>query len=82
MLQHIIVKDAVVDQPIYTYMYSVEELNKMVLTGMSFREAYQALGKKILKGDFKSDKKVHHTHQGSIGNLCLEEIQEKFDHKF
>ena len=79
MLQHVIVKENCVDNAIYDYMYSVEEVNKLVMSGMTFRDAYKKLGTEIFAGDFHPDKKVDHTHEGSIGNLCLKEIKNKFD---
>ena len=82
MLQHIEVKDGIVEDTKYDFLFSVEELNKMVLNGETFREAYQQLGKQILGGDFRPEKTVNHTHEGSIGNLCLPQIQEKFNKAF
>jgi len=55
----------------------VEEVNDLVLKGVPFREAYKIVGEKIEKGDFVPQKNVHHTHEGSIGNLCLDKISEK-----
>lgn len=77
MLQHIKVNKDILNNPIYDYLYSVEEVNKLVMEGMSFRDAYQKLGKEIMQGNFDPSKEVNHTHEGSIGNLCLEEIKEK-----
>lgn len=77
MLQHIIVNEGILNNPIYDYLYSVEEVNKLVMDGMSFRDAYQKLGKEIMQGNFNPSKEVLHVHEGSIGNLCLEEIKEK-----
>lgn len=82
MLNHIIIKDDILNNPIYDYMYSVEEVNKLVISGMTFRDAYKKLGKEILEGNFTPDKKVDHSHEGSIGNLCLEEINKKFEVNF
>ncbi|WP_375560674.1 argininosuccinate lyase [Bernardetia sp. OM2101] len=82
MLENIIIHENIMDNSLYDYVYSVEELNKLVLNGMSFREAYQQLGKQILEGNFNPEKTVHHTHEGSIGNLCLKEIKAKFDKVF
>lgn len=79
MLQHIIVNADAIESPMYDYLYSVEEVNKWVLTGMSFRDAYQKLGAEILDGNFNPEKTVNHSHEGSIGNLCLDKIQMKFD---
>jgi len=78
MLQHIIINKTILDNPIYDYLYSVEEVNKLVMNGMNFRDAYRKLGAEILEGKFKPDKKIAHTHEGSIGNLCLGEIENKF----
>lgn len=82
MLQHIVIKDQILDNDIYDYLYSVEEVNKLVLDGMTFRDAYQKIGKEIMEGNFKPNKTVVHTHEGSIGNLCLEEIVIKFNKSF
>jgi len=82
MLQHIIIKENILDNPIYDYLYSVEEVNKLVLSGISFREAYQKIGKEIMAGNFTPNKEVKHSHQGSIGNLCLAEIKQKFKSNF
>jgi argininosuccinate lyase len=78
MLQHIKVNENILDSDMYDYLYSVEEVNKLVMSGMPFREAYQKLGKDIMEGNYKPEKNVKHSHEGSIGNLCLEEIQKKF----
>ena len=82
MLQHIQITENILDNPVYDYLYSVEEVNKLVMNGMAFRDAYKKLGKDILDGNFKPEKKVHHTHEGSIGNLCLDEIRNKFERNF
>lgn len=79
MLQHIQVKENILDNKIYDHLYSVEEVNKLVMEGTSFREAYQILTKQILENNFSPEKKVNHTHEGSIRNLCLGKIQAKFD---
>jgi len=82
MLQHVIVNQDCIDHAIYDYMYSVEEVNKLVMSGMTFRDAYKKLGTEIFAGDFNPDKKVNHSHEGSIGNLCLVEIKNKFEANF
>jgi len=79
MLKHIIIKKDILNNPIYDYLYSVEEVNKLVLGGVSFRDAYKTLGKEIMAGNFTPEKKVNHTHEGSIGNLCLDDIIAKFE---
>ena len=68
------VKTEILNQPIYDFLFSVEEVNKLVLNGMPFRDAYKTVGKQIEDGVFNPDKKVDHTHEGSIGNLCLDKI--------
>jgi len=77
MLQHITINENLLENPIYDYLYSVEEVNKLVMEGMSFRDAYQQLGKEILAGNFEPSKEVKHVHEGSIGNLCLDAIKAK-----
>ena len=73
-LENMQVKRDILNQPIYDYLFSVEEVNKLVLSGMPFRDAYKTVGKQIEDGIFNPEKKVDHTHEGSIGNLCLDEI--------
>ncbi len=82
MLQQVKINEHVLDNEIYDYLYSAEAANKLVMEGMSFRDAYQKIGKEILEGSFKPDKNVQYTHEGSIGNLCLDNIQEKFQQNF
>lgn len=77
MLQHIIVNEDILSDSRYEYLFTVEEVNKRVLQGIPFREAYQQVGKEVQEGTFHSNKKVHHTHAGSIGNLCTEKIHQK-----
>lgn len=68
-------KDIMVDEK-YRYAFSVEEVNKLVLKGVPFRDAYQQIGVAIESGNFQSDTQdLHHTHEGSIGNLCNQEIR-------
>jgi len=79
MLDNIIIKEGVVENEMYDYIYSVEAVNELVVKGMSFRDAYKEVGKNINSGHFTPNRKVNHTHEGSIGNLCSEEIVEKMD---
>jgi argininosuccinate lyase len=69
----------VLDDSKYQYIFSVEEVNKLVLEGMSFREAYKAVARQIQEGTYHPDPSVHHTHEGSIGNLCNEKITVKLE---
>ena len=61
----------------YKYSYSVEDVNKLVMQGVPFRDAYKQVGSQINSGTYKPSREVNHTHAGSIGNLCLDEIAEK-----
>lgn len=63
----------------YKFMYSVEEVNKRVLNGTPFRDAYKQVGLEIEAGNFEPDYNINHTHEGSIGNLCNDEISALFD---
>ncbi len=76
MLQHITVKTDILNDPKYAYLFSVEVVNQMVLDGTPFRDAYKQVGLDIEQGNFNSDKKVNHTHEGSIGNLHNAQIAE------
>jgi len=67
----------ILDDEKYNFLFSVEEVNKLVLEGMPFRDAYKMVGEKIKFGDFNPKREIHHSHEGSIGNLCLNEISEK-----
>lgn len=75
-LQHIEVKESVVNQDKYKYMFSVEVVNQMVLEGTPFRDAYKKIGIDIDSGQFEPSKSVAHTHEGSIGNLCNDQIRQ------
>lgn len=79
MLKNISVKDNILDDPKYDYLFSVEVVNNMVLEGVPFREAYRQIGLDIESGNFKPSKEVNHTHEGSIGNLCNDQIQRMFN---
>ena len=75
MLSNIEVKQDLLKDEKYKYLFSVEEVNKLVLQGIPFRDAYKVVGQSIEKGEFKYSDQLHHTHEGSMGNLCNEEIQ-------
>ena len=78
MFSHLEVNTSVIDQPKYDLLFSVENVNALVNEGVPFREAYQQVGKEIEAGTFKPLRNTVHTHEGSIGNLCNEEIKQKF----
>ena len=66
------------EQPLYEPAFCVEEVNRLVAQGVPFRDAYRQVGQAVQKGTFHFKGELHHTHEGSIGNLCLEEIQARF----
>ena len=74
MLQNIKIKDNILDDKKYDYLFSVDVVNELALNGTPFREAYKIVGETIDNGIFAPNKSVKHTHEGSIGNLCNAEI--------
>ena len=79
IIQRIKVNEHILDDPRYDLMFSVEEVNRLATEGMPFRDAYKKVGMDIQAGNFKPCKEVRHTHEGSIGNLCNEEIRALMD---
>jgi argininosuccinate lyase len=79
MLSNIQVKENILSDEKYKYLFSVEEVNKLVLSGMPFRDAYKKVGQDIEQGKFSYQPQVNHTHEGSIGNLCNDIIKNNFD---
>ena len=79
MLSNLSVRDNILDDQMYTYLFSVEAVNELVNKGTPFREAYQQVGNLIDKGDFRFDyqNKLNHTHEGSLGNLCNDAIKKE-----
>ncbi|MBQ0022855.1 MAG: argininosuccinate lyase [Prevotellaceae bacterium] len=73
------VNEHILDNPIYDNMFSVEEVNRLAREGMPFRDAYKHVGLEIEAGRFAPNKDIHHTHEGSIGNLCNDKIQQLMD---
>jgi argininosuccinate lyase len=74
MMGEVSINEHILDDSRYLLIFSVEEVNRLVLDGVPFRDAYKQVGLEIEKGNFTHDKKVHHTHEGSIGNLCNDNI--------
>lgn len=74
MVSEVKINENILDDPKYLLIFSVEEVNRLVLEGVPFRDAYKQVGLEIEKGNFIHNKKVHHTHEGSIGNLCNDRI--------
>lgn len=81
MLENIEIRDQILDDEKYRYLFSVEAVNDLVNKGVPFREAYQQVGNQIETGNFNFDyrKQLHHTHEGSIGNLCNDKIVEEME---
>ena len=73
------VNKQILDAPLYDPMFSVEEVNRLAASGMPFRDAYKKVGLDIEAGRFVADKHIHHTHEGSIGNLCNDRIADLMD---
>ncbi len=73
------VNEHILDDPRYDLMFSVEEVNRLAAEGMPFRDAYKKVGLDIEAGRFTPDKNIHHTHEGSIGNLCNDRISALMD---
>ena len=76
IINKIEVNEHILDNPMYDPMFSVEEVNRLAANGMPFRDAYKKVGLDIEAGNFVPDKNIHHTHEGSIGNLMNDEIQQ------
>jgi len=70
------VDEHILDNPLYDPIFSVEEVNRLAANGMPFRDAYKKVGLDIEAGRFVADKDIHHTHEGSIGNLCNDRIEQ------
>jgi argininosuccinate lyase len=81
MLSNMSVKDGILDDEKYRYLFSVEAVNELVNKGIPFREAYKQVGNEIEEGKFNFDykKQLHHTHEGSLGNLCNDKIVEEME---
>ena len=75
IINKIEVNEHILDNPMYDPMFSVEEVNRLAANGMPFRDAYKKVGLDIEAGNFKASHDIHHTHEGSIGNLCNDRIQ-------
>ena len=81
-IKEVQIRKNIMEDGIYTYAFTVDALNELVQQGIPFRDAYKQVGLDVEAGSFKPPKRVHHTHVGSLGNLALEKIQEKFDRHF
>lgn len=79
MLEHIIVKQNILDDERYNYLFTVEDVNRLALSGVPFRDAYKEVGMAVQRGEYIPTRSVEHTHEGSIGNLCNDKIAEKMN---
>ena len=82
ILPHLRVNRHILDDKRYDYLFTVEDVNRRVLSGEPFREAYRAVGMQVQRGEYQPNKSVCHTHEGSIGNLCNEQIRLKMENVF
>lgn len=76
MMREIKINEHILDDPKYSLLFSVEEVNRLVMDGVPFRDAYKKVGMDIEAGTFTADQTVRHTHEGSMGNLCNEKIEQ------
>ena len=79
MLAHIRVNEHILDDKKYDYLFTVEDVNRMVLAGTPFREAYKQVGMAVQRGEYTPTREMRHTHEGSIGNLCTAQIRRKME---
>ena len=79
MFEQIIINTTAIKDEKYKFIFSVEAVNQLVLGGMSFRDAYQKVGEDITNNKFEFTGEIKHTHQGSINNLCNNEITKRFE---
>lgn len=79
MLQNIRINKGILEDKKYDYLFTVEDVNRLVLEGTPFREAYREVGIAVQEGRYTPTREVHHTHEGSIGNLCNDKIVEKMN---
>ena len=82
MLQHILVNQEAINDERYNYLFTVEDVNRLTLSGVPFREAYKIIGQQVQEGSYIPNKEINHTHEGSIGNLCNDAIAQKMKSVF
>lgn len=78
MLGKMVVNKEILNDNKYDYLFTVEEVNRRVISGIPFRDAYREVGNEVEMGTFSAEKRIAHTHKGSIGNLCTSEVVSKF----
>ena len=79
MLAHVKVNERILEDSLYDYLFTVEDVNRLVLSGVPFREAYRRVGMSVQSGDYRPTRELCHTHEGSIGNLCTAQIRRKME---
>ncbi len=79
MLSNLQVNEQILEDEKYNYLFTVEDVNRLALEGVPFREAYRTVGMQVQRGEYKPTREVYHTHEGSIGNLCTEQIRAKME---
>ena len=82
LLKNTKVNENILNDSKYEYLFTVEEVNRRVLNGMPFRDAYKEVGIEVNSGKFKHRDTPAYTHKGSIGNLCTEEIKKKMERAY
>jgi argininosuccinate lyase len=79
MISSVEVKTDILSEERYKYLFTVEEVNRLVNEGVPFRDAYKKVAKEIADGSFQFTGTIHHVHEGSIGNLCTDEIRTQWE---
>ena len=79
MIARVEVKQNITERPLYDTLFTVEAVNALVQKGIPFREAYNIVSQQLAEGTYTPQREIHHTHAGSIGNLCTNEIKNKFN---
>ncbi len=79
MLSNLSVNEQILEDTKYDYLFTVEDVNRLALQGVPFREAYREIGMQVQRGEYRPTRSVNHTHEGSIGNLCTEQIRQKME---
>jgi argininosuccinate lyase len=80
-LRNIRINTSIIDNSLYDYLFTVEDVNRKVLSGVPFRDAYREIGKQVQEKTYKPNREIHHTHEGSIGNLCNDRIKKKMEER-
>ena len=79
MLDNIRLRENITENPVYNAIYSTEEVNRLVREGIPFRDAYRTVAESVKKGIFKKTVLAEYTHEGTVGNLCNQEIRDLFE---